>query len=189
MATKNKSQNTSKNNYYGLGQVEIYRSGENKIGLNLSSIKSPDRRFCADGFNISYSFGQYHLNFFQRCVCGSKLRALLQIRLNNIPFSDFLESIKSGDRNNMEFPDFDDDSEFHLDKIFEEPKQTIAFEASVANILISDSISYINFYVIPRPSEMMDESRKSISIEEVASISFPLEMAKSFVAAVKKFQK
>lgn len=179
--------NTKKNQVpkkqsYEANQINLVKRDADKISFDLNSVKRPDRKFCSDGFSINYEYSQYNLNFFQRGI-GGTLRALLQVRMNDVSFENLIKSIARFDN---EINDTKEDSQFLVRDVVSEPAQTIAFEASVTKISISRGCSHIDFYYFPNPHEMKNTNLNSIGIEEVASINICESMANSFVIALRK---
>lgn len=146
--------------------------------VDVGSAPRPSRSFCADGFFLNFVHGQIRVAFLQRRLDGAKIRSMLEIRMNIEPFKNWADTFHGT-------PDLQPESSDYFLSDFEEPDQTLAFEATLTRVAATGPSSVLDFYYVGPTEYTRPQDRGNLYIEEIVSLQFPNPMLPYLVKKVR----
>jgi hypothetical protein len=116
-----------------------------QISLDLLNAPVPERRYVADGVNLTHSNGFVHLVFWQKKITGNEARSMVVLSLTSFAVLQYLQNAEA-QIDQLEKTTGKLKIEGSLEKLPEEPAQTVCLAANIIATGWSGREACMDFY-------------------------------------------
>jgi len=117
-----------------------------QISLDLLSAPVPERRYVADAANVTYNNGFVHLIFWQKKITGNEARSMVIVSLTSLSILQYFQNAEAQIGQLEKLSSTQQKLEGSLDKLPEEPAQTVCLAANIIATGWSGREACMDFY-------------------------------------------
>ena len=156
--------------------------------ISLSKAPVPERRYVADVAAILYERETVKLLFGQKKISSPDLRSLLVIHMSPMAARRLVESVTKLDASILKLAQGIKLGAEPLDKISNEPEQTVAFVSNMVAVALSGREACMDFYHVSSFSMANAANSKKMGLEPVVRLDIRSTMLIALIEELKRIE-